>query len=134
MLYAFPAPGALWAVLVCELTYPENLDQESDQLLGQLGALAHGVGHLLLGAGVDLPVGLKRWATEPDVPMAELGSWIPGLVSVDETPYCALARDFGTLRVAVTLWSGLYVVLLVPAGEGTPALSTSGEVQRPPFG
>lgn len=121
MLFA-SCPGEVWAVLTEDLVYADDHALESDQLLGSYGALASGVGHLLLGAGVQLPSELKQWATARDRPAADLGGWAPGLVLVDALPRLALSRDFDGLRVFATTLSGQHLGVVVPPAETIPAL------------
>jgi len=107
-------PGRVWAVLVTERTFPDDLGQESAELLGTYGAAAHGIGHLLLGDGVTLPRDLERWATAPDIPSAELGGWHPVLLSVDDHACLAVARDFGDHRVHATTLADGHLTVLAP--------------------
>ena len=132
-LYASP-PGAVWAVMLTELVFPGDLEQESKQLLGLYGASAGGAGHLLLGDGVQLPPTLERWATVPDVPAAQLGSWVACLVSIDGAEQLALSRDFQGSRVFATTWSGRHLTVLVPSAETTVALRHRSDVDAPPLG
>lgn len=133
MLYA-SYPGAVWAVLLSELVYPDDVEQESDQILGHFGAFAHGVGHLLLGDGVQLSASLEQWATVPNVPMAQLGSWVPCLVSIDGSAQLALHRDFDGLRVFASTWSARHLTIVTPSREVTATLVHRDDLAVPPPG
>lgn len=133
MLYAARS-GAAWAVLLMELVYPDDLEQESDQLLGHYGASAHGVGHLLLGVDVQLSPSLEQWASAQHVPAAQLGSWVPCLVSIDGAAQLALARDFDDLRVFATTWAGQHVTILTPSTEDIVTLVRRDDLNAPPPG
>jgi hypothetical protein len=133
MLYA-SRPDGIWAVLRTERTHPADLDQESDELLGLYGASVHGVGHLLRGDDVRLPSNLEQWSTAPSVPMAQLGSWAPCLISIDEYSHLALTRDFDGLRVFATTWTDQHLTIVVPSTESTAVLLHHQHLDAPPPG
>jgi hypothetical protein len=133
MLYV-SRPDGVWAVLIADLTFPDELTEESDHLVGHLGALVHGMGHLLLGADIDVSPSLDRWATEPTVPMADLGAWVPGLMALDGMPRLCLVREFDDLRASACVWEGKYLVALTPTTEHVARLSSTAKVDAPPFG
>ncbi|HEY0487689.1 MAG TPA: hypothetical protein VGD72_15690 [Mycobacteriales bacterium] len=133
MLYT-SRPDGIWAVLRAERTHPADLDQESGELLGLYGASAHGVGHLLLGDAVRLPPSLEQWSTAPTVPMAQLGSWVPRLLSIDGASQLALTRDFDGLRVFATTWSDQHLTVVAPSTESTAVLRQHDELDAPPPG
>jgi hypothetical protein len=123
-------PGGVWAVLTQELVSADDLALESGELLGLYGAAVHGVGHLLLGAGVALPTELEHWATAPDVPMAALGSWIPRVISIDGSAQLALGRDFDSLRAVATTGAGRHVLCIAPSAQTVVKLVT-GDLDAP---
>jgi hypothetical protein len=123
--------GTVWAVLVTDLVHPGDLAQESRELLGYLGAAAHGIGHLLLGDGVHLSAELADWGTAPDIPLAELGRWVPALISIDGSAQLALTRDFHGLRVFASIWSAQYLTLVTPSAEATATLVHRDDVPPP---
>ncbi|MCW2568156.1 MAG: hypothetical protein JWN54_2253 [Mycobacterium sp.] len=133
MLYA-SGPDGIWAVLRADRTYPADLDQESAELLGLYGASVHGVGHLLLGDDVRLPSSLEQWSTAPGLPMAQLGSWVPRLISIDEHSHLALTRDFDGLRIFATTWTDQHLTVVVPSTESTAVLRQQGNLDAPPPG
>jgi hypothetical protein len=110
-------PGEVLAVLTEEPLYPNDLALENRELLGAFGAAVHGIGHLLIGAGVPLPPNLTHWSTVPDVPMADLGGWTPTLISIDDKIQLALNRDFDPLQAVATTWLGRHVVCIAPSSE-----------------
>lgn len=127
------SPGEVWATIWQDLTYPDDIPLESDQLLGHYGALVHGAGHLLLGDGVQLPPELHEWAFAPDRPAAELGGWEPQLLLVDGATQLALTREFGGLRAFASTSSGRHLLVLAPSSVAVPEL-VHGPVDAPPFG
>jgi hypothetical protein len=133
MLYA-SGPDGIWAVLRADRTYPADLDQESAELLGLYGASVHGIGHLLLGDDVRLPSSLEQWSTAPGLPMAQLGSWVPRLISIDEHSHLALTRDFDGLRIFATTWTDQHLTVVVPSTESTAILRQQGNLDAPPPG
>jgi hypothetical protein len=133
MLYT-TRPDGIWAVLRAERTHPDDLGQESEELLGLYGASVHGVGHLLLGDDVRLPPSLERWSTAPNVPMAQLGPWVPRLISIDEFSHLALTRDFDGLRIFATTWTDQHLTIVVPSTEPTAVLLRQEDLDAPPPG
>lgn len=133
MLFASP-PGEVWAVLTQDLAFGDDVGQESHELLGLYGAAVHGAGHVLLGERVLLPPGLERWATVPDVPMAQLGGWAAGLVTIGGAAQLALSRDFDQVRVHATTWGGQHLTVLCPSYVVEAALVHRGDLNAPPPG
>jgi hypothetical protein len=133
MLYAAP-PGEVWAVEDTELVFADDLDQESKELLSLFGAMVHRIGHALTRDNVPLPATLQTWATTPDVPMARLGKWAPGLISVDGTAHLALSRSFDTIRAFATTWSAQHLAILTPATQTTATLVHRDDLDVPPHG
>lgn len=125
MLYtASPsAAGPVWAVLTSDIVHPDDLAQESRDVLGQYGACVHGMGHLLHTLGISLPIDLEQWSTAASIPAQDLGSWIPCLISLNQVFQSALSREFTGARAFVTTWAGQYLTVLVPGAELTVALS-----------
>lgn len=132
MLYA-SGPDGVWVVHEQELVHPSDPAQEAAELLGQYGALVHGVGDLLLTAGVPLPGPLAEWATAPDVPMAQLGGWAPGLVLADGVSHLAHVRAFDDTCAFASTWGGRHILVLTPSSESVPVLVTR-DVPAPPPG
>lgn len=117
-------PEGIWAALTTGRTFEGDLAQESAELLGLYGAAVHGIGHLLLSDDVRLPPDLEQWAIAPRIPMAELGGWVPALLSLDGQAYLSLARGFGDHRAyAATLADG-HLAVVAPAAE-TPLMLVS---------
>ncbi len=134
MLFA-SSPGEVWAVLIQDLVFADDVGQESDQLLGHYGADVHGMGHLLRGDGVPLPPSLEKWATVPDVPMAQLGGWVPGLITIGGAAQLALTRNFDEVRVHATTWAGQHLMVLCPAELPiAAALVHRSDLNAPPPG
>lgn len=133
LLYA-PSPEGVWAVLSAERTYPEDIGEESDQLLGLYGAAVHGIGHLMLGDGVPLPDEFTAWATAPTVPMAQLSRWEPVLLSVDGSAQLALARTFDRLRVVTTTLHDVHLTVVTPSDAGPVVLRHLDDLDVPPPG
>jgi hypothetical protein len=127
------SPGEVWAAIWQDLTFPDDLALESDQLLGHYGALVHGAGHALLVDGVQLPPELHEWAFAPDRPAAELGGWEPQLLLVDGATRLSLRREFGGVRAFASTLPGRNVVVFAPSSVAVPKLVT-GPVDAPPFG
>jgi hypothetical protein len=125
------APGGVWAVLRLERTFPGDLAQESAELLGTYGALAHGVGHLLAGDGVVLPPEFLHWATAPNVPADQLGAWEPALIEVDGAAQTALARRFGGLTLFAATWEDEHLALLLPTAEARPEIVLVDDLEAP---
>lgn len=132
MLYV-SRPDGVWAVLATDRTFPDDLAQESAELLGLYGAAVHGIGHLLLGDEICLPRDLEQWAMTPNLPMAQLGGWNPVLISVDGDACLALARDFGSHRVYTTTLGDSHLTVLAPA-DSTVILHSSDSLTAPPRG
>lgn len=127
------SPGEVWATMGQDVIYGDDPALESDQLLAHYGALVHGIGHLLLGADVQLPPELQEWAFAPDRPAAELGGWEPQLLLVDGTTRLSLRREFGGLRAFASTSSGRHLLVLAPSSVAVPELVT-GPVDAPPSG
>jgi hypothetical protein len=68
------------------------------------------------------------------VPAAELGSWMPGLISIDGYAQLALTRDFADARIFATTWNDEHIVALAPYTERTAALQHSDSLNAPPPG
>jgi hypothetical protein len=127
------SPGEVWATIWQDLTYPDDIPLESDQLLGHYGALVHGAGQQLLGDGVQLPPELEHWATLPDRPASELGGWEPCLMLIDGATRLCLRRDFSGVRAFATTFPSRNLLVFVPSTVAVPELVT-GPVDAPPFG
>lgn len=134
MLYV-SRPGEVWAVLTQDLVFPDDVGQESEQLLGHYGAAVHGIGQALLGEGCLLPPDLKRWATAADVPAAHLGGWAPGLITIGGVAQLAMRRDFNDVQVHATTWAGQHLTVLCPSAlPAAAALVQRSDLTVPPFG
>ncbi len=133
LLYATP-PGEVWAVERTERVFPDDLAQESKELLGLFGAMVHVVGNFLVRDGVQLPTSLDHWATSPDRPAAKLGKWTPCLISIDGSVHLALSRSFDTLRTFATTWHDQHVAILTPATRATATLVHRDDLDVPPHG
>lgn len=127
------SPSEVWATIWQDLTYPDDLALESDQLLGHYGALVGGTGHQLLNEGVHLPRELEQWATARDRPAAELGGWEPGLMLLDGATRLSLGRRFGGVRAFATTLPDRNLIVFAPSSVAVPELVT-GPVDAPPFG
>ena len=133
LLYAARADG-IWAVLVSERTFPDDLGQESHEALGLYAASATGAGHLLLGDGVALPAELAQWSTAPTAPLSQLGPWEPCLISVNRSAQLALSHDFGGLRAWATTCADRHITALTPSSDPLPALVERDDLDAPPPG
>jgi hypothetical protein len=127
------SPGEVWATIWRDLTYPDDLTLESDQLLAHYGAPVGGAGHQLLSEGVHLPPELERWATARDRPAAELGRWEPQLLLVDGATRLSLRREFGGVRAFASTLPGRNLIVVTPSSVALPELLT-GPVDALPFG
>jgi hypothetical protein len=83
---------------------------------------------------VRLPSSLEQWSTAPGLPMAQLGSWVPRLISIDEHSHLALTRDFDGLRIFATTWTDQHLTVVVPSTESTAILRQQGNLDAPPPG
>lgn len=77
-----------------------------------------------------LPPELELCST---VPAADLGAWVPRLITIDRVALLALSRDFHDVRAFGTTWAGDHVMIFAPSTDPTVAL-VNAAVSAPPRG
>jgi hypothetical protein len=105
-------------------TYPDDLAEEASELLADYGALAHGLGYMLVVDGVTLPSAYHHWATVPDIPAAELGGWEMTLIAIDGAAHLAMGRHFDDHRFYATTYADCHLAIVAPTSAAPIELVT----------